>query len=140
MKPCAGCVAPKIDGLGRAERASSLSCSSTLRRVSRSSLSEREGGRVMAGLLLGRCVGELKGDDGLECEREARRLFVGGYDGLAEMMGDGAWICMDMGSGGGARAGTKACLMRKLEGGRRDGVTLCKGEVDVSKEDCGEAD
>ena len=73
------------------------------------------------------CVDRLKGDVGLDSEWEcAREVYVGGDSGrLEERMGDGAWICMDMARVGGPRAGTKSCLMRTLEGGRRDGVELC---------------
>ena len=76
--PCAGCVAPNCEGLGRDASESSRSCSSARRRVSRRSFSERDGGRGMGGRACGSCVAMLSGDEGLEREREFDVIFVDG--------------------------------------------------------------
>lgn len=137
MKPWAGCCAPKTLGVGSALSIIILSCSSTFRNVSLSNLSERDGGRGIPGLGIGgRLVVGLRGEVGLDLERESLLLYVGGEMGLLEMMGDGACICIDMARVGGPRAGTSACLMR-MEGGRRDGVELCKNAKEVSTGICG---
>ena len=87
-KPCAGWVAPNVDGVGKDERDKIRSCSSALRSVSRNNFSDREGGRGIGGRDKGD-DGE-RGEAGLELGRARVRVFEGGEVVLVDMMGDGA--------------------------------------------------
>ena len=108
--PCAGWVAPKSEGLGRACKARILSYSSARRSVSRRSFSERDGGRGMGGLESGSCVAMDGGEDGLERDRDGRDvIFVVLL--CVDRMGEGAWICMDMAKVGVPGGGISALAM-----------------------------
>ncbi len=96
----------------------SLSCSSAFRNVSRSSLSERDGGRAIGGRIGGSCDGE----EGLDLERDWRRAFIRGEVGPVDMMGEGAWIWIDIAKVACARL----WLTRRLVGGLGEVVKLCE--------------
>ena len=94
----------------------SLSCSSARRRVSRSKRSDLEGGRGIGGRANGD-VG-LRGEDGLDLDRELERVFVGGDVGLANVTGEGACICIDMAKVAEARGGQPSGSRKDKVGGR----------------------
>lgn len=94
----------------------SRSCSSARRSVSRSNFSDLDDGRGIGG----RDRGDdgLSGEEGLDLDPEFRRVFVVGDIGPVDMMGEGAWICIDMARVAGAR-GEWPCLMSRAKVGGR---------------------
>ena len=94
--------------------------------MSRNSLSDLEEGRVIGGRDKGDDGERGEGELGLDLDLDCERIFVGGEVGRVDMMGDGAWICIDMAKVAGARGG-QPCGMRKAKIGGRSGE--CNSEL-----------